>query len=115
MHLQLGNAQHIGKRQEQQDAFAFSPSDDAEFVLRRGTLAILADGMGGMANGGDASRTAVKVFLRTYIDSPNDSIQELLHEALTAANDSVLALAKELDLAEDTGSTSALRWYAWQE
>lgn len=47
--LELANVQGIGSREEQQDAFGISPVDRYE---EDGLLAVLCDGMGGMAEGG---------------------------------------------------------------
>lgn len=47
--LELANLQGIGMRTEQQDAFGMSPLDRYE---ENGLLAVLCDGMGGMAAGG---------------------------------------------------------------
>ena len=47
--LELANLQGIGSREEQQDAFGISPVDRYE---EDGLLAVLCDGMGGMAEGG---------------------------------------------------------------
>ena len=46
--LELANLQGIGSREEQQDAFGISPVDRYE---EDGLLAVLCDGMGGMAGG----------------------------------------------------------------
>ena len=47
--LELANLQGIGSREEQQDAFGISRMDRYE---EEGLLAVLCDGMGGMAEGG---------------------------------------------------------------
>ena len=61
-----GNSQHIGARSSQQDAFGFSDKDDLAFVVHGGVLAVVADGMGGMANGGETSHFAGTAFLRAH-------------------------------------------------
>ncbi len=54
--LELANLQGIGSREEQQDAFGISRMDRYE---EDGLIAVLCDGMGGMAEGGKiASETA---------------------------------------------------------
>ena len=47
--LELANLQGVGSREEQQDAFGISRMDRYE---EDGLLAVLCDGMGGMAEGG---------------------------------------------------------------
>ena len=46
--LDIANLQGIGQREQQQDAFGISPADRYE---TDGILAVLGDGMGGMAEG----------------------------------------------------------------
>ena len=46
--LDIANLQGIGQREQQQDAFGISPADRYE---TDGILAVLCDGMGGMAEG----------------------------------------------------------------
>lgn len=74
---ETGNAQDIGAREEQQDAFGFGERDG-------GLLAVMADGMGGHAGGAAAAQAAVQAFL-----SP-----EALHltDAVHAAQQAVRAL-----------------------
>lgn len=103
----MGNAQDIGKREQQQDAFAFSDPEDRAFVTHGGFLGFVADGMGGMAYGSEASQRAVKAFLQTYQDkSPAESIQEALKEALHEANTAVLSLIGEKGMSRgEVGTT----------
>ena len=57
--LELANLQGLGCREEQQDAFGISPMDRYE---TEGLLAVLCDGMGGMAEGGKiATETAAEL------------------------------------------------------
>ena len=105
MNLSVGNAQDIGGREEQQDAFAFSDSQNKKFRCHGGVLGVLADGMGGIAGGADASRTAVDTFLESYESkSTDESISAALLRALNDANRAVLDLAKREKL-EEVGST----------
>lgn len=54
--LELANLQGIGAREEQQDAFGLSHMEQYE---ENGLLAVLCDGMGGMAEGGMIARQTV--------------------------------------------------------
>lgn len=100
-----GNCQHIGARASQQDAFGFSDKDDQAFVAHGGVLAVVADGMGGMASGGEASSLAVNAFLRAYMSKQSDeAIPAALSRALDAANQEVNALSLGLD-EENAGTT----------
>lgn len=101
-----GNAQAIGARTEQQDAFGFTDKDNAELVKRCGVLGVVADGMGGLALGRQASQLAVKTILNTYTaKSQDESISDALHRALQDANAAVLDLAKEEGLQDKVGTT----------
>ncbi len=61
--IEVFNLQGIGSREEQQDAFGFSPLSELE---TQGLLAILCDGMGGMAEGGRISREVTAELLSIY-------------------------------------------------
>lgn len=74
---ETGNAQDIGAREEQQDAFGFGERNE-------GLLAVMADGMGGHAGGAAAAQAAVQAFL-----SP-DALQ--LMDAVRTAQQAVRAL-----------------------
>ena len=101
-----GNAQHIGARGEQQDSFGFSVFDDADHVGHAGILAVVADGMGGLAMGKDASAVAVNTFLSTYMDkAPAEKIAAVLDRSLHAANRAVNKMAKDAGLEGEVGTT----------
>lgn len=83
----VGQAQWIGTRAEQQDAFAVINYDvDA-------VVAVLADGMGGLAHGRDASLRAVETFLLAYAAQAAQAPARALDLALQAANQAVYDLA----------------------
>lgn len=126
-----GNCQHIGARSSQQDAFGFSDKDDLAFVAHGGVLAVVADGMGGMAHGGEASHMAVRAFLRAYMaKSTDETVPSALRRALDEANEAVISLAYQAD-EENVGTTmvaavihgDALHWvsvgdsrlYLWRD
>jgi PPM family protein phosphatase len=101
-----GNAQHQGARDAQQDSFAFSDLDDRAFVSHAGVLALVADGMGGLAHGGAAGALAVKAFLERYQEKRADeSIARALGAALDRANLAVVELAREAGEMGNVGAT----------
>ncbi len=106
--LRIGNAQHIGERAQQQDAFGFSDPENRDFVAKYGILAVVADGMGGMELGAEASNAAVKAFLAGYHDQGAEgSIMQRLNRALGKANRAVLELAGDADKEGAVGTTLA--------
>src|SRR5258706_16205748 len=69
-------------RQNNEDSFGYwEPEDDQQF-LRKGRLAVVADGMGGYEGGQGASRLAVGKLLGGYRDFGGDDPQAALGEAL---------------------------------
>jgi PPM family protein phosphatase len=108
MKIVAGNAQHIGARQEQQDSFRFSDPRNEEFMSHGGFLGVVADGMGGLSHGSEASHAAVRAFLLTYESkAPSESIPDALARSLIAANQTVVALADRVGSANGTGTTLA--------
>lgn len=51
-----GNVQGIGAREGQEDSFALVNASDPEAMARRGVFAVVADGMGGLADGKPSAR-----------------------------------------------------------
>ena len=101
-----GNAQHIGARSEQQDSFGFSAFDDAGFVQHAGVLAVVADGMGGLALGKDSSAAAVQTFLAIYATKePEEKIADVLDRALHSANRAVNRRAAQAGVEGEAGTT----------
>jgi protein phosphatase len=108
MNIRVGNAQHIGKRSEQQDAFGFSDPKEKVFLQHGGFLGVVADGMGGIANGRAAGRAAVRAFLEAYrTKTPQESIIAALERSLEAANQAVVDLGRDSSAEGAMGTTLA--------
>lgn len=106
MRFSPGNAQHIGARPSQQDAFGYSDPENSTLVSHGGLVAVVADGMGGMANGRDAALYAIRTFLDAYaLKSPSESIPDALMRALHSANAAVVYRARELQVEGEMGTT----------
>lgn len=103
--LIIGNAQDIGRRQEQQDAFGFSDTESAS-AKKQGLLAVVADGMGGMAHGSEAGRNAVHTFLNAFAaQDHSEDIPAGLYGALMQAQSAVRGLAASTGMQENIGTT----------
>ena len=76
-------------RQNNEDSFGYwEPEDDKQF-LRKGRLAVVADGMGGYEGGQEASRLAVETLMAVYRDFGGDDPQAALIEGLQAAHEQI--------------------------
>lgn len=67
--LRFGNMQHQGRREYQEDSYGYSNLINSELIDKKGVLAVLADGMGGLANGKDVSSYTVSAMIE-YFNSP---------------------------------------------
>lgn len=92
-----------GARKDQQDAYGISDLSDAAAYAQQGMLAVVADGMGGLANGSAVSNLLVRVFQQGFQSSvaymqPQDMLLELAMHANMQVN-------QMLRGAERSGST----------
>ncbi|MFG3433557.1 PP2C family protein-serine/threonine phosphatase [Lysinibacillus fusiformis] len=78
--IYIGNGQTIGRRDEQDDYFSTAET-------AHGTMAVLADGISGLANGRMASTIAVTTFIEEFkkLGSLNQ-LQDFLNKAAMASN-----------------------------
>ena len=85
-----GNAQDIGARDSQQDAFGFSIVGDEAFEAHGGVMMVLCDGMGGLAKGADAATAAVNAVLAGYQrKQPSEPIPDALNRVIREAHRAV--------------------------
>jgi protein phosphatase len=109
------NAQAQGARREQQDSFAFSDHGDHLFLERAGFLAILADGMGGMALGREASDVAVQALLESYaVKEEGETVPRALERSFLRANRAVCEMGRQRGF-EDSVGTTAVAAVVWQD
>lgn len=76
-------------RNENQDTYGVFPSSTSEDRPSRGTLFVVADGMGGHRGGKVASTLAVKTAGEVYLSDRSESVQISLVNAIQAANEAV--------------------------
>src|SRR5439155_4405062 len=86
--LDIGRRTDIGRRREHnEDCLAiYHHPELQEEIDSRGTLLIVADGMGGYAAGEVASRTAVEAVLNAYYGDLSGGMTESLTRAVRQAN-----------------------------
>jgi serine/threonine protein phosphatase PrpC len=105
----IGNAQAKGKRAEQEDSFA-------TVTNTQGTLAVLADGMGGYAEGKCASRIVTRTFVEQFSLGEIDSIPQLFQRTSLLCNQKIMEIGKALKsgstLAAVVIATGQLYWVA---
>lgn len=80
MQFSIGNFQHQGRRNYQEDSFGVSDISDVA-IERKGLLAVLADGMGGLSNGKEISQRIVSDIL-AWFNSP----QTICENGITMKN-----------------------------
>lgn len=89
--VRIGNAHHIGARENQQDSFSISDVTDRQLCRERGIFAVVADGMGGLSNGAQVSATVTSSmqsrFLSGGVEEPSIKLLEMLHYANRKVND----------------------------
>lgn len=95
--------QHLGDRENQEDALGTSSPDDFE---SKGMLAVLSDGMGGMERGEFYSSLAVNAMLNAFRNAPADAeplkgLLRMYGEVRTQA----LSLTQGSERPEDGGAT----------
>lgn len=91
LHCDVTKISLIGDRHENQDRVGYSKSEEA-------MLAVVADGMGGHANGARAAEIAIATLLERFRNSrhPIDNPLNFLEENVNYANDAVNALGENV-------------------
>ncbi len=85
---QVGNLQGLGTRERQEDSFAFANAMDVTEIRRRGLLAVVADGMGGMEDGKRVSEGAVAELLAWFNSMDREgSLPRQLHRCVLETSD----------------------------
>ena len=98
--------QNIGSREEQQDSFGIFRKRENEECVNKGILAIVADGMGGLANGSEVSGIVVEsaryFFKNTeFEEEKSASLTEMVYHI----NEDVLNYLRQSTNGEASGST----------
>ena len=88
--FRVGNVQGIGARERQEDSFALCNASDRLALEQQGLFAVVADGMGGMASGNEASEATVDALVqlfRSLLEEGN--IPQQLREGTLAVSDGI--------------------------
>jgi len=100
----IGNAHHIGARDSQQDSFCISDVFNEALVKSKGVLGVVADGMGGLADGAEISAIVTRTMLEMFNDTPASGNPEAdLLDMVYSANDNVVSFVSAQK--ESGGST----------
>ena len=105
--LQIGTATHTGKvRRSNEDDFLVLAPHSRSAVAARGRLLMVADGMGGVTGGAEASRAAVRAVARAFLDAqaPDDP-EERMRVGFAQACRSVFELSHESPSLRGMGTT----------
>src|SRR5712692_4067869 len=88
--IEVSSQSDIGwQRKNNEDFFDYwEPEDDRQF-LRKGRLALVADGMGGYEGGQEASRLAVDTIRDVYDRDPSGNIQDALISGFRMAHERI--------------------------
>lgn len=91
-------------REANEDSGRYAKPNDRTLLLNKGTLLIVADGMGGHASGEVASGMAVELVSRLYYQGQGDS-QAVLKEAVEEANRLIYAASIKDEKLNGMGTT----------
>lgn len=86
---QVANLQGIGARERQEDSFAFANVLDVTEIRKKGMLAVVADGMGGMRDGKEASEIAIASIREAFegMDREGDLALQLCSAVFSAGDE----------------------------
>ena len=101
--VSVGKVHGIGARSSQQDSFTVSGPEDYPAA---GTLAVVADGMGGMADGDKASQTAVMSAVNLFLCTEGQPREKLI--SMMAAAKTGMEQIRMEDTGSDCGTTLVL-------
>lgn len=93
------------QRANNEDAHLYWEPETDDELLRKGRLAVIADGMGGYDGGQEASRIAVQTVRHIYDRDFNDDPQNALVSGLRTAHDTIQRFAVEHPQFANMGTT----------
>jgi len=103
--ITIGSATDIGcVKEENQDYHTWIPQGRAQ-AGRDGALLILADGMGGHADGAEASKLAANTLLDIYLRHKSDPVVDTLQRGFAQANRIIFEKSAAMLTAKGMGTT----------
>lgn len=106
LELHVAGLSDIGLvREENEDSIRIERPTDPSVLARQGELLVLADGMGGLADGAAASGTTVSMVAEAYYATEHSTLGAALEAAVKAANAAVYRLSQESGEGHPMGST----------
>jgi serine/threonine protein phosphatase PrpC len=94
--IEAASLTDVGRqRSNNEDSYLYWEPDSDEDFLRKGRLAVVADGMGGYEGGQEASRLAVETVRSVYDNGFGSDPQRTLTEAFSAAHQNIQRYALE--------------------
>jgi protein phosphatase len=104
--IDVGVATHTGQvRNANEDDYLLIIPDAGELFARMGRLFVVADGMGGVSGGSEASRAAVRYLASTLMDSSEADPEQRMREGFLEACRGVYNLSKESARLREMGTT----------
>jgi len=104
--LEIGQFSDPGcKRPNNEDWLGTFQPEDPSRLTQKGSLFLLADGMGGHKSGEMASRQAVDRAIRAYMEDRDGDVAASLQKAVEAANTALYDSASRLEQGQTSGTT----------
>lgn len=104
--VDLGVATHTGRvRSANEDDFLLYSPQSAEELVDRGWFLAIADGMGGVMGGAEASRTAVRAAARQHLAGAIADPVDRMHASFSDAVGDVFTRSRENPSLRDMGTT----------
>jgi serine/threonine protein phosphatase PrpC len=104
--IELGNLTDMGcQREDNQDSYCYAEPESDEQFAKKGSLAVVADGMGGYEGGAIASGIAVDVLRATYQNSESEEPEPALTEAMVSAHLAIRSYVREHPQLSGMGTT----------